>query len=100
MKKNPDFKYVSTLSDLNKYLPVCNSYTDTYLCFETFACVFLLKIMFGTPKTCIYYELPPETQRGKIITTKIQNYNTTIFLSDTNNTILDRISRGIEWKKL
>jgi hypothetical protein len=99
-KLNSDFIIVSTIGDFNKYLPECNIGTGRYLCFETFACVFLLKIMHGIPKSCSYYELPGGTKFEDIKSTKIQNHNTTILLSDAEYTVLERIKREILWVKL
>jgi len=94
------FLFVSTIEDFNKFLPECNLETDRYLCFETFACVFLLKIMHGVPKSCIYYELPSGTQRDKLTTTKIANRNSTILLSDAETIVLERINRELIWKRI
>ena len=95
-----DFIFVSTIEDFNRYLPECNIGTGRYLCFETFACVFLLKIMHSIPKSCIYYELPGGTQRDNLTTTKIQNHNTAILLSDAESTVIERIIQNITWEKL
>ncbi len=95
-----DFIFVSTIDDFNRYLQECNIGTGRYLCFETFACVFLLKIMHGIPKSCSYYELPGGTQRDNLTTTKIQNHNTTILLSDAESTVIERIIQNITWEKL
>ena len=95
-----NFQFVSTIEDFNKYLPECNLGTGRYLCFETFACVFLLKIMHGVPKYCIYYELPAGTQRDKLTTTKIENRKTTISVSDAETIVLERINRDLTWKRI
>jgi hypothetical protein len=98
--EHKEFLFVSTIGDFNKYLPGCNVGTDRYLCFETSACVFLLKVINGVPKNCIYYELPAGTQRDKLTTTKIQNHKSTILLSEAESTVLERLNMGIEWQKL
>lgn len=97
---NKDFQFVSTIEDFHKYLPECNLGTGRYLCFETFACVFLLKVMHGVPKFCIYYELPSGTQRDKLTTTKIANRKTTILVSDAETIVLERINRDLTWKSI
>lgn len=95
---NSDFQFVSTIDDFNRYLPDCNNGTGRYLCLETFVCVFLLKVIHGVPKSCVYYELPAGTQRDKLTTTKIVNHNTTILLSEAERTVLERINKEISWK--
>lgn len=97
---NSDFQFVSTIEDFNKYLPQCNLGTGRYLCFETFACVFLLKVIHGIPKLCFYYELPAGTQRDKLTTTKIVNHNTTILLAEAETIVLERITRGLSWERI
>ena len=91
------FLFVSTIEDFDKFLPECNLETDRYLCFETFACVFLLKSIHGVPKFCMYYELPAGTPRAKLTATKIENHNTTILLRDAEHTVLERINRELAW---
>lgn len=95
---NSDFQFVSTIDDFNKYLPDCNLGTGRYLCLETFVCVFLLKVMYGVPKSCVYYELPAGTPRNELTTTKIENHKTTILLSEAERTVLERINMDITWK--
>lgn len=95
--EHKEFLFVSTINNFNKYLPECNTGTGTFLCFETFACVFLLKVINCVPKNCIYYELPAGTQRDKLTTTKIQNHKSTILLSEAESTVLERINRELAW---
>jgi hypothetical protein len=94
----PDFKFVSTIDDFNKHLPQCTIQTGKYLCFETFACVFILRVIYGVPNLCFYYELPAETQRTRLLNTKIVNHNTTILLHDAEKTVVERINRSIAWQ--
>jgi hypothetical protein len=56
--------------------------------------------MHGVPKFCMYYELPAETQRDKLTTTKIENHKTTILVSDAETIVLERINRDFTWQKL
>jgi hypothetical protein len=95
-----DFKFVSTIDDFNKHLPQCNIQTGKYLCFETFACVFILKAIHGVPNNCVYYELPAGTQRDKLTTTRIQNHKTSILLSEAESTVLERINRELAWTSI
>jgi hypothetical protein len=100
VKMDFDFIYVSTIEHFNKYLPQCNIETGRYLCFETFACVFLLRCLNGVPKNCDYYELPGGTQRDKLTTTRIVNHKTSILASEAEATVLERINRELAWIRI